>query len=184
MSRDGRDGSVRDEDAAAAPAQRTIKRYTNRKLYDTSRSSYVTLEEVAEMIRRGEDVRVIDNRTQQDLTSVTLAQIIFEQQKTRRWAMPLTTLRAIIERPAELLQRLTRRSEALDEDHQVALEGVETLQSAIIDTQQQLDRRVNEALGTVPELKGEVDEIRARLEKLEATVARLTGSDEAASDED
>lgn len=104
-----RDGAAHDdhEGGGGPPVQRVIKRYTNRKLYDSSRSSYVTLEDLAEMIRRGEDVRVMDNRTGEDLTSVTLAQIIFEQQKTRRWAMPLPTLRAIIETPGELFQRLS-----------------------------------------------------------------------------
>lgn len=62
-------------------APRIIKRYANRKLYDTEESAYVTLEEIADAIRMGEEVRIIDNKTQEDLTSVTLTQIIFEQEK-------------------------------------------------------------------------------------------------------
>ena len=63
---------------------RVIKRYANRKLYDTQHSCYVTLEQIAQMIRDGEDVRIIDNNSKEDLTSVTLAQIIFEEEKKRR----------------------------------------------------------------------------------------------------
>ena len=56
---------------------KVIKRYTNRKLYDTVESRYVTLDEIAEMIKAGAEVKVVDNRTKDDLTAVTLAQIIF-----------------------------------------------------------------------------------------------------------
>ncbi|MEJ5201030.1 MAG: polyhydroxyalkanoate synthesis regulator DNA-binding domain-containing protein [Anaerolineales bacterium] len=58
-----------------------IKRYSNRKLYNSETSQYVTLNDIAEMIRLGEDVRVIDHDTGTDLTAVTLAQVIFEQEK-------------------------------------------------------------------------------------------------------
>lgn len=60
---------------------RTIKRYSNRKLYDTAEKRYITLEGIAELIRGGQDVEVIENDTGEDLTAVTLSQIIFEQQK-------------------------------------------------------------------------------------------------------
>ena len=53
---------------------KTIKRYANRKLYDTERSSYVTLDEIAEMVRTGEDLEIVDQKTGEDLTSVTLTQ--------------------------------------------------------------------------------------------------------------
>ena len=62
----------------ANKAVKVIKRYQNRKLYDTHQSCYVTLDEIAEMIMRGEDVTVVDNRTKKDITSSTLTQIIFE----------------------------------------------------------------------------------------------------------
>ena len=60
---------------------RTIKRYANRKLYDTRDSRYVTLDHIAAMVRAGDDVRVVDNTTRADLTTATLAQIIFEEEK-------------------------------------------------------------------------------------------------------
>src|SRR5436190_24038402 len=60
---------------------RTIKRYANRKLYDTRDSRYVTLDHIAAVVRAGDDVRVVDNTTRADLTTATLAQIIFEEEK-------------------------------------------------------------------------------------------------------
>ncbi|HYH95759.1 polyhydroxyalkanoate synthesis regulator DNA-binding domain-containing protein [Hyalangium sp.] len=88
---------------ASAPGgkePKVIKRYTNRKLYDTVESRYVTLDEIAAMIKEGVEVRIIDNRTKEDLTSVTLAQIIFEEEKKKN-QMPLAVLREIIRHPGE-----------------------------------------------------------------------------------
>src|SRR5438874_12349108 len=79
---------------------KVIKRYTNRKLYDTVESRYVTLDEIAQMIKTGAEVKIIDNRTKEDLTSVTLAQIIFEEEK-KRSQMPLGVLREIIRHGGE-----------------------------------------------------------------------------------
>lgn len=81
---------------------KVIKRYTNRKLYDTVESRYVTLDEIAVMVKEGAEVRIVDNRTKEDLTSVTLAQIIFEEEKKQN-QMPLSVLREIIRRPGESL---------------------------------------------------------------------------------
>ena len=75
---------------------RIIKRYANRKLYDTQHSRYVTLEQISEMIRAGDDVKIIDNKSKEDLTSVTLAQIIFEEEKKKSF-MPLLAMRNIIQ---------------------------------------------------------------------------------------
>jgi hypothetical protein len=69
------------EGPPAGREPKVIKRYTNRKLYDTVESRYVTLDEIAEMIKGGQEVKVVDNRSKEDLTSVTLAQIIFEEEK-------------------------------------------------------------------------------------------------------
>jgi polyhydroxyalkanoate synthesis repressor PhaR len=85
---------------------RVIKRYANRKLYDTLESRYVTLEQISEMIRRGEEVKVIDNNSKEDLTSVTLAQIIFEEEKKQRSFLPLAALRNIIQSGGDSLHDL------------------------------------------------------------------------------
>ena len=74
-----------------------IKRYQNRKLYDTQQSCYVTLDDIAKMIRASEDVMVIDNKTKNDITAATLTQIIFEAEKKASQYAPLFTLREIIQ---------------------------------------------------------------------------------------
>lgn len=74
-----------------------IKRYQNRKLYDTQQSCYVTLDDIAKMVRGKEDVTVIDNKTKNDITAATLTQIIFESEKKSAQYAPLFTLREIIQ---------------------------------------------------------------------------------------
>lgn len=74
-----------------------IKRYQNRKLYDTQQSCYVTLDDIAKMIRSNEEVMVIDNKSKNDITAATLTQIIFESEKKASQYAPLFTLREIIQ---------------------------------------------------------------------------------------
>ena len=83
--------------------KRIVKRYSNRKLYDTRESRYVTLLQIAEMVRAGEEVQIIDNATKDDLTEVTLAQIIYEEQKAHSRSVPLATLRDLIHQRGERL---------------------------------------------------------------------------------
>jgi polyhydroxyalkanoate synthesis repressor PhaR len=94
------------ENAAQASSdkpRRVIKRYSNRKLYDTKDSRYVTLLQIAEMVRVGEEVQIIDNNTKEDLTEVTLAQIIYEEQKQKASSrnVPLQTLKELIHQRTE-----------------------------------------------------------------------------------
>lgn len=74
-----------------------IKRYQNRKLYDTQQSCYVTLDDIAKMIRANEEVMVVDNKSKNDITAATLTQIIFESEKKVAQYAPLFTLREIIQ---------------------------------------------------------------------------------------
>ena len=73
-----------------------IKKYGNRRLYDTSTSRYINLEEIATLIRDGKAVRVVDAKTGQDLTRVTLTQIIVEDAKGGPTGLPLELLRQLI----------------------------------------------------------------------------------------
>jgi polyhydroxyalkanoate synthesis repressor PhaR len=129
-------------ESAARGEPKVIKRYTNRKLYDTVESRYVTLDEIAQMIKGGAEVKIIDNRSKEDLTSVTLAQIIFEEEK-KRSQMPLGVLREIIRHGGEavagfyqekvgtrLAERLTdvkTRAESLRVDVEQRVRGVTSL---------------------------------------------------------
>lgn len=92
---------------------RIIKRYANRKLYDTQHSRYVTLEQISEMIRTGDDVKIVDNKSKVDLTSVTLAQIIFEEEKKQRSFLPLTAMRNIIQNGGEWIAEAQRRVQSV-----------------------------------------------------------------------
>src|SRR5262245_16476807 len=84
---------------------RVIKRYANSKLYDTQRSRYVTLDQIADMIRSGEDVKIVDNSSKEDLTTVTLTQIIFEEEKKKGF-LPLSALRNIIQSSNQSIQNI------------------------------------------------------------------------------
>lgn len=89
---------------------RAIKRYANRKLYDTLDSRYVTLDQLAEFVRAGEDLSVLDNTTKEDLTAMTLAQIIFEEER-KHSVVPLTMLRRIIQSSEESFHELVGKLE-------------------------------------------------------------------------
>ncbi|MGF1508795.1 MAG: polyhydroxyalkanoate synthesis regulator DNA-binding domain-containing protein [Myxococcota bacterium] len=91
------------DDAQTPKGPKIVKRYSNRKLYDTDRSRYVTLDEIAKMIKVGEEVTIIDNESKEDLTSVTLTQIIYEEEK-RESRMPLAMLRNLIQTGGTTLQ--------------------------------------------------------------------------------
>ncbi len=75
---------------------KVIKRYQNRKLYDTEASAYVTLDKIAEMVRSGRAIQVVDNRDQRDITEMTLIQVIFEKQREAAERIPISTLSHII----------------------------------------------------------------------------------------
>ena len=73
-----------------------IKKYGNRKLYDTEQSSYVVLKDIEKMIRNKEEIQVIDNETQHDITIPTLTQIIFSSEKKSKISPPVKILQSII----------------------------------------------------------------------------------------
>lgn len=74
----------------------TIKKYANRRLYDTSRSSYITLEDLASMVRAGREFRVIDAKSDEDLTHQVLTQIIMEAEQKGQTMLPVNFLRQLI----------------------------------------------------------------------------------------
>lgn len=88
---------------------RIIKRYANRKLYDMSASCYITHEEIASLVRRGEEVRIIDNRTREDLTSATLTHILLDEEKRVKRALPIDTLRNFFQSGGDFIQKKIRQ---------------------------------------------------------------------------
>lgn len=77
---------------------RTIKRYSNRKLYDTQDKRYITLEQISALVRDGEDIRVIDNSSGEDLTTVTLSQVLLDQEKKKEAPLPKWAFLDMIQR--------------------------------------------------------------------------------------
>jgi len=174
-----------------------IKRYTNRKLYDTVESRYVTLDEIAEMIKQGAEVKIVDNRTKDDLTSVTLAQIIFEEEKKKN-QMPLSVLREIIRRPGDALsgfiqKEVSPRVASIREEAETRLDRLlrreegssgelkEDLlragQRTIEDWQRRADDRVKSLVesvtGNLPALGSDLGQLTRRLEELERRLDAL-----------
>lgn len=164
---------------------RIIKRYANRKLYDTDQSSYVTLDEIAEMVSAGADVQIIDNRTGEDLSSVTLAQIVFEQEKKQSGAIPLVALRQMIQSGGEIFQRkvaqpvhgmLNKADESSEAIAGTLSAFVDRSHEAIEDMQKRIDERIHSALETMtqlPLLQSEVSTLRARIRELEHRIEEL-----------
>jgi len=87
---------VQQERNSVGAATVVIKKYPNRRLYDSSSRRYVNLEDLAALIRKGADVQVVDAKTGEDLTRVVLTQIILEDAKDRPTGLPLELLRQLI----------------------------------------------------------------------------------------
>jgi polyhydroxyalkanoate synthesis repressor PhaR len=85
-----------------------IKRYPNRKLYDTEAKQYVTLEGIGELIRQGKEVQVIDNASGEDLTTLTLTQIILEQERKQSGFLPHSVLTGLIRASENSLSSLQK----------------------------------------------------------------------------
>ncbi|HRS96547.1 MAG TPA: polyhydroxyalkanoate synthesis regulator DNA-binding domain-containing protein [Smithella sp.] len=74
-----------------------LKKYNNRRLYDTEKSAYVTLDDITDVIRQGRTVKVIDAKTQEDVTSAILTQIILEEARKKKYLLPAPLLHLIIQ---------------------------------------------------------------------------------------
>jgi polyhydroxyalkanoate synthesis repressor PhaR len=109
--------------AAEETTMRTIKRYSNRKLYDTEDKRYITLDQIAALIRDGRDVKVVDNQTGEDLTTVTLSQILLEQEKRKEAPLPKSFFVSLIQRSAASVVDFTRKSVLSWFDASFASEG-------------------------------------------------------------
>lgn len=86
-----------------------LKKYGNRRLYDTGRSAYVTLSQVADIIKQGVDVEVIDAKTQEDMTAFILTQIVLEQARRKNALLPVELLHLIIRYGEDLLQEFFQK---------------------------------------------------------------------------
>lgn len=165
-----------------------IKRYPNRKLYDTEAKRYVTLDELAIMIQEGADVQVIDNESGEDLTNVTLTQIVLEQQKKSSSFLSRSLLTNLIRSGGDTLEHLRKSvqssvagltqlptsgaqeiEEQLDKLVEQGKQAVGQAQEAL-----QLDDRVADLLHmlNVPS-RSEVQQLQQQLDALDKKLAKL-----------
>ena len=144
---------------------RRIKRYDNRKLYDTETSEYVSLSDIAALVRQGNTVEVVDKATGEDITAQTLTQIILEEGRN---GAPVI--------PPDLLHTLLRRSgEALDT-------GLDQIRSTV-------DGLMERSLGQLKRLvqsprRRELDDLRRQLRHLEQRLSALLDDLDAPSPSD
>lgn len=133
--------------SSSSAKTKIIKRYQNRKLYDTQQSCYVTLDDIAKMIRTNEDVMVIDNKTKNDITAATLTQIIFEAEKKASAYAPLFTLREIIQNANGSISSYLAKLGAFPKDYAKVepVAHVEAGKASYDDMKQTLENRVAKA---------------------------------------
>lgn len=131
---------------------RVIKRYGSRKLYDTEESRYVSLEEIGDWVRGGQQVQVIDNQSGDDVTAHTLTQVILEDGK--RGGSPFSP---------DFLHDLIRRGE------QVVTTGVQSLQVGV----DRLLQASVDRVGPLRRVRDETSELRRRLESLESVLEQI-----------
>ncbi|RMD84037.1 MAG: hypothetical protein D6815_05090 [Candidatus Dadabacteria bacterium] len=185
--------------------KRVIKRYSNRKLYDKRESRYVTLEEIAKLVRAGEDIQVIDNETEEDLTAVTFAQIILEEEKRKTHLISTPFLRRLIRsgeaRMQDLSDRATRSIEAIGEmtekagvavreavegsgralgDRLSLLEDLLDIPQKRLDALREAARKSIGRLRSNPVVRKELERIAASLHTLEEAIARVAEEEKGA----
>lgn len=114
-----------------------IKRYPNRKLYDTEAKSYVTLDQLTALIQQGSDVQVVDHETGEDLTNLTLTQIILEQEKKRAGFLPRNVLTDLIRSGGSTLEHMVH---AMQENLEGALNLRENSQGLEAQMESQLGK--------------------------------------------
>jgi polyhydroxyalkanoate synthesis repressor PhaR len=130
---------------------RLVKRYGSRKLYDTEESRYATLDEIVAWIRDGQQVRIVDNATEADVTTAVLAQIIAEQGRRGASALPTETLHDLIRKGEDALRSGVEQVQA----------GVEKLLDASLDR-----------IGPVRRAREDMESLKARIAQLESALAR------------
>lgn len=159
-----------------------VKKYGNRRLYDTAGSRYVNLDDLAAMIRSGKDVRVVDAKTGRDLTRVTLTQIITEDAKGKPTGLPLELLRQLIVASDEVRQEflmwyLKSAFDTYEKLQNAVQSRLSEVQSAILSPVDMMKRFLS-AASPVPQRTAEESEVqvlRKRVAELEARLAQPAG---------
>ncbi len=161
------------------PSTILIKKYGNRRLYDTAGSRYVNLEDLAALVRSNKDVRVVDAKSGRDLTRVTLTQIITEDAKDKPTGLPLELLRQLIMASDEVRQEflmwyLKSAFDTFQKLQDTVQNRLSEVQSAILSPVDMMKRFLGSAQPSLPrnEEESEVDRLRKRVADLEAQLKK------------
>jgi len=165
-------------DATMKPSVTVIKKYGNRRLYDTAGSRYVNLDDLAALVRAGKEVRVVDAKSGRDLTRVTLTQIITEDAKDKPTGLPLELLRQLIMASDEVRQEflmwyLKSAFDTYEKLQDVVKNRLSEVQSAILSPVDMMKRFLG-ATGSspTPDDESEVQALRKRVAELEARLGK------------
>ncbi|HHY56592.1 MAG TPA: hypothetical protein GYA08_14285 [Chloroflexi bacterium] len=152
-----------------------IKRYPNRKLYDTEAKRYVTLEHIAALIQANQDVLVIDHETGEDLTTLTLSQIIFEQEKKGSGLLSRSLLTNLIRTGGDTLEQVRR---ALTAPLHIDAKNEQTANES--SPLQRIDELFQDVLATlnVPTAR-DLHKLQAQLDELNAKISALLEAQQA-----
>ncbi len=164
------------------PATRIIKKYGNRRLYDTAASRYVNLDELAALIRQGKEIQVVDAASGKDLTRVILTQIITEDAKGKGAGLPLEMLRQLIVAGDQVGREFIMwyLQSAFDAYHKVQ-EAMQTrlsdMQSAVRSPLETVRRFLGMAPASgQPPQEDSVEALRQRVAELELRLQKLSGT--------
>lgn len=179
---------------------RLIKRYANRKLYDTSEKRYVTLDQIAALVRNGEEIKVVDNKSSDDLTSVTLSQILYEQEKKRESGLPKNFLTELVKSSTTLFdylrktmsqwlqaahvseEAIERHIEDLVKKGQLSVDESRKLRKEVIDRTREymarVDKNIDERVGQVLKrlnipFRKDMEDLERRMDEMSARYDRL-----------
>jgi polyhydroxyalkanoate synthesis repressor PhaR len=161
----------------------TIKRYTNRKLYDVDARRYVTLHEIGTMVRGGDEVLVVDYATGADLTNATLLQMLFDEEKRAGGLLPLALLTRLVNRGSRGLSALLDPSGGFDGEIRRRAGLLVTLGQLTADEADRLCELLLDPVLTqmesspgdseLPASNGDVQSLLAELERLEKRIEQL-----------
>lgn len=156
------------------PVKIIIKKYGNRRLYDTSRSRYINLDEIAGLVRNGTELQVIDVTSGEDLTRVTLTQIITENAKDQPAGLPLELLRQLVMASDHVGQEFIMwyLKSAFDtyQKLQTAIQGgLSEVQSAAVSPLSMMKKFVQSKAPQEPE-ESEIEQLRKRLAEVEGRI--------------
>jgi polyhydroxyalkanoate synthesis repressor PhaR len=158
------------------PSSVIIKKYGNRRLYDTTHSRYINLDDIASLIREGHDVKVLEAKSSRDVTRVTLTQIITEDAKNKPTGLPLELLRELIMASDEVRQEfimwyLKSAFDAYQKVQDAVQSRLGEVQSAIL-SPVELMKKFMGSTAARPQApnESELDALHKRVEELEAQV--------------